>query len=235
MSWSGTGSRALSFAPPSASKVSVAWSPSRSTRPPANRRMPADAPGFASNRRNLSDELPQLRARTITEVPRVLPFPVLWPRGRPPCPGVLSGLEQHRVLADGCRRRLEPASHPRGRRGGLGRPPGLLRASGSAWASLARHAGLLSPSDPGRPSWRRLRVVITRRSVVQCCSFHDDIRARMGPARCQRDASAMVDDAVEVIPAAQVGIVLARLTEESRMREMIRVTAARPAGREQSP
>jgi hypothetical protein len=44
----------------------------------------------------------------------------------------------------------------------------------------------------------------------------------------------MVDDAVEAIPAAQIGIVLARLTEESRMREIIRVRAARPAGREQS-
>jgi hypothetical protein len=193
--------------------------------------MAADAPGFVSNRRNLSDELPQLRARTITEVPRVLPFPVLWPRGRPACPGVLSGLEQHRVLADGCVRRLEPASHPRGRRGGLGRPPGLLRASGSAWASLARHAGLLSPSDLGRPSWRRSRVVITRRSVVQAAPS----TMTYAPGGGQRDASAMVDDAVEVIPAAQVGIVLARLTKESRMREMIRVRAARPAGREQSP
>ena len=39
----------------------------------------------------------------------------------------------------------------------------------------------------------------------------------------------MVDDAAEGIPAAQIGIVLAKLTEEPRMREMIRVRAARPA------
>ena len=54
------------------------------------------------------------------------------------------------------------------------------------------------------------------------------------PGWGQRDASAMVDDAVEVIPAAQIGIVLARWTKESRMREMNHVRAEKQTSPEQN-
>ena len=125
----GPGSRSRVAELPSAWNTSVAPFPMRSTRPRARRRAPAaGAPGSLAKTWNLRDELPQLRARTITARTRTSAT----------ASGTSASMRAsaredpvtigtRRVLSDGSRGRLLPPAHTGGGRELPGRLTGLLR------------------------------------------------------------------------------------------------------------